>query len=189
MPAIARFSSIPPLLLAAAILAGCPPRKTVKSSGSETAAAGREDALDPSVEVEESVIRGKTYVSVEDVSPIYFEFDRYELSNQARVTLRDNAAYLKAHPDLEVLVEGHCDERGTLEYNLALGQKRASAVREYYIRLGVPGRNVGTISFGEERPACSESTEACWTQNRRASTKIRSQVSSGDMGEESRKKR
>ena len=83
------------------------------------------------------------------------------------------ADFMKAFPDAKVKIEGHCDERGTVEYNLALGQKRAKAVRDYYVRLGVPESAMGTISYGEEKPVCNEATDACWLQNRRAETKVK----------------
>ncbi|MFA5141272.1 MAG: peptidoglycan-associated lipoprotein Pal [Elusimicrobiota bacterium] len=139
-------------------------------------------ALDPSVDVSEAQIRGKEFRDIQDLQTIRFDYDSYSLSDEARATLRTNSAYLKEHPDLEILVEGHCDDRGTLEYNLALGQKRAKSVREYYIRLGVSGKSLATLSFGEERPLCAEQTEACWGTNRRAASKIRAQVSSSDLG-------
>ncbi|MBI3288424.1 MAG: OmpA family protein, partial [Elusimicrobia bacterium] len=83
------------------------------------------------------------------------------------------AAVIKERKDSDFLIAGHCDERGTVAYNLALGQKRAKEVRDYYIRLGVDGRRVATISYGKEEPQCSEATEACWSRNRRAITGVR----------------
>ena len=175
------------ILCALLTLSACTPRKTVKKplSPEEEAAlaaarAGGDETvtLPSSTDIEEALIRGKEFAATADLQPIRFDFDAYSVADEARAAIRANADYLKQHPDLEVLVEGHCDERGTTEYNLALGQKRAKAVREYYIRLGVPGGKVATISFGEERSACSESTEECWGVNRRAETKIRAQVSS-----------
>ena len=75
------------------------------------------------------------------------------------------------------MAAGYCDERGTVEYNLALGQKRAKEVREYYIRLGIPGQTLATISYGKEAPLCSASNDDCWAQNRRAETRVRSRIS------------
>jgi len=99
---------------------------------------------------------------------IYFDFDRYDLSADARTILRGNAEWLKNNPTSRVEIEGHCDDRGTNEYNLALGAKRAQAVREYLATLGVAANRISTISYGEEIPVCKEATEACWRQNRRA---------------------
>jgi peptidoglycan-associated lipoprotein len=99
---------------------------------------------------------------------VYFDFDRYDLNADARTILRGNADWLKSNPRARVEIEGHCDERGTGEYNLALGAKRAQAVREYLTSLGIDGARLSTISYGEEIPICKEQSEECWRQNRRA---------------------
>jgi len=99
---------------------------------------------------------------------VYFEFDRYDLTSEALQTLADNARVLKAYPDARVVVEGHCDERGTVEYNLALGDKRAKAARDYLISLGVNSSQILTISYGKERPLDPSQTENAWAKNRRA---------------------
>ena len=99
---------------------------------------------------------------------IYFDFDRYDLSADARTILRTNADWLKNNPTARVEIEGHCDDRGTNEYNLALGAKRAQAAREYLVTLGVASSRLSTISYGEEIPVCKEATESCWGQNRRS---------------------
>ena len=99
---------------------------------------------------------------------IYFDFDRYDVSADARTILRGNADWLKANPNARVEIEGHCDERGTNEYNLALGAKRAQAAREYLTTLGVAAGRLSTISYGEEIPVCKDQAENCWKQNRRA---------------------
>ena len=121
----------------------------------------------------EGDIRGTEFLSQATVKTVTFDYDRYELSEESRATLQANAALIKARKDWTVLVEGHCDDRGTVEYNLALGQKRAKSVRDYYVRLGVPESVMGTISYGEEKPVCAEASDACWLQNRRAETKIK----------------
>lgn len=99
---------------------------------------------------------------------VYFDFDRYDLTADARATLRANADWLKANPSARVEIEGHCDERGTNEYNLALGAKRAQAAREFLSTLGISPDRLSTISYGEELAVCKESNESCWRQNRRA---------------------
>jgi peptidoglycan-associated lipoprotein len=99
---------------------------------------------------------------------IYFEFDRYNLQPDARETLKANAGWLKGNPSARIEVEGHCDERGTNEYNLALGAKRAQAAKDFLVTLGIPAERVSTISYGEEIPVCKQATEDCWRQNRRA---------------------
>jgi peptidoglycan-associated lipoprotein len=99
---------------------------------------------------------------------VYFDFDKYDLKPEARERLARNADFMRAHPEFEILIEGHCDERGTNEYNLALGDRRSNAAKSYLMSLGIPAGPVQTVSFGEERPQCRESTEACWWRNRRA---------------------
>ena len=98
---------------------------------------------------------------------IFFEYDRYDLTSDARTILRANADWLKSNPNTRVEIEGHCDERGTNEYNLALGAKRAQSAREYLTTLGVASTRLSTISYGEEIPTCKEQSEGCWQQNRR----------------------
>ena len=99
---------------------------------------------------------------------VFYDFDRYDLSADARATLRANADWLRNNPSARVEIEGHCDERGTNEYNLALGAKRAQAAREFLATLGIAGDRLSTISYGEEIPVCREHDESCWKQNRRA---------------------
>jgi peptidoglycan-associated lipoprotein len=98
----------------------------------------------------------------------FFDFDRYDLSTDARAVLRANADWLKSNSSVRVDIEGHCDERGTNEYNLALGAKRAQAARDYLVSLGIAPDRLSTTSYGEEIPVCQEHTEDCWRQNRRA---------------------
>ena len=98
---------------------------------------------------------------------VFFAFDQYDLTSEARATVEKQAQWLKTYPSVNIMVEGHCDERGTREYNLALGEKRAMAVRNYLIALGVDAGRIQTISYGKERPAVTGSDEAAWAQNRR----------------------
>lgn len=98
---------------------------------------------------------------------IHFSFDRYDLEGEARETLKANADWLKKNPAARVEIEGHCDERGTNEYNLALGAKRAQAAKDYLVTLGIGTERLSTISYGEEIPVCREQNESCWQQNRR----------------------
>src|SRR5262245_16855406 len=99
---------------------------------------------------------------------IYFSFDRYDLEGEARETLKVNADWLKKNSTARIEIEGHCDERGTNEYNLALGAKRAQAAKDYLVTLGIATERLSTISYGEEIPVCTEHNESCWSQNRRA---------------------
>ncbi|MGH7828127.1 MAG: peptidoglycan-associated lipoprotein Pal [Candidatus Binatia bacterium] len=98
---------------------------------------------------------------------IYFDFDRYDLRDDARATLKANAAWLKANPSARVEIEGHCDERGTSEYNLALGAKRAQTAKDYLLTLGISPQRIATISYGEELAVCRQQKEDCYQQNRR----------------------
>ncbi len=102
------------------------------------------------------------------VKPIYFDFDKYDIRPGDAKILEANAEWLKKSAAILVLIEGHCDERGTIEYNLALGERRARAARNYLISSGVAAERISIVSFGAERPVCTEATEACWSKNRRA---------------------
>jgi peptidoglycan-associated lipoprotein len=98
----------------------------------------------------------------------FFDTDRFDLTPVARETLTRNAAWLQRHPTISILVEGHCDERNTREYNLALGERRASAVREYMVFLGIPVQRIQIISYGEEKPFALGNDESAWFLNRRS---------------------
>lgn len=100
--------------------------------------------------------------------PVFFDFDKYDLRPEATKTLADDAARIKEYAQFKVRVEGHCDERGTVEYNLALGEKRARSSRDYLTSLGVPAARLTIISFGKERPADPGHNESAWAKNRRA---------------------
>jgi len=97
----------------------------------------------------------------------FFDYDKADLRDDARAALSTDAEWLKRYSSAQILIEGHCDERGTSEYNLALGDRRANAVREYLASLGIDGGRIKTVSYGKERPFCNESSESCWQQNRR----------------------
>jgi peptidoglycan-associated lipoprotein len=99
---------------------------------------------------------------------IYFDFDKAMLTDAAKTALAKKAEYLVSNSDIKVTIEGHCDERGANEYNLGLGESRASAAKKYLVAFGVLGDNISTVTFGEEKPVCFESNESCWSQNRRA---------------------
>jgi peptidoglycan-associated lipoprotein len=99
---------------------------------------------------------------------IYFDFDKYDVRQDAQAVLQNVASWLLKNSAAKILVEGHCDDRGTSEYNLALGDRRAKAVRDYIVALGIASVRVETISYGEEKPMCSQQTEECWAKNRRA---------------------
>lgn len=103
-----------------------------------------------------------------DLRAIYFDYDQSEIRPDQRATLQANAQFMRENNDFRVLVAGHCDERGTREYNMALGERRASATMQYLVSLGVPRNRIEIISYGEEQPAAMGSTESAWQLNRRA---------------------
>ena len=103
---------------------------------------------------------------------VHFAFDQYNVEENDKAILSRQAAWLAKYPSVRVTVEGHCDERGTREYNLALGARRANAVKEFLVSQGVSTARVETVSYGKERPVCTQSDESCWAQNRRGVTTI-----------------
>jgi peptidoglycan-associated lipoprotein len=134
---------------------------TGQGSGTQTAAV----ASAPAPGSQEDLV-----VNVGD--RVFFDYDRYELKPEARAQLEKQAAWLRNFPQVTVTVEGHCDERGTREYNLALGERRADSARNYLIALGVDANRIRVISYGKERPAMVGSDETSWAQNRRAVTVV-----------------
>jgi peptidoglycan-associated lipoprotein len=103
-----------------------------------------------------------------NVQDAFFDYDTYDIRSDAQATLSRDASYLVSHPDVKVVIGGYCDERGSNEYNLALGQNRADAAKNALVTAGVASNRIRVISYGKEKPFCSESTEECWQQNRRA---------------------
>ena len=157
-----------------------PPPADTEAAGQADTPADRVDTPPEGVEVTEGFQQERPTVE-EEIEPtvaqwnemgalktIYFAFDKSDLSDEARRTLRANADWMKAHDSYVVAVQGHCDERGTIEYNLALGQRRAQAVKDYLGSLAVSGSQLRTVTYGEERPLASGHDESSWAQNRRA---------------------
>ena len=103
-----------------------------------------------------------------NVQDIFFDYDKYDLRSDAQGTLSHDASYFASHPNVKILIGGYCDERGSNEYNLGLGQNRADSAKKALIDAGIAASRIRVISYGKERPFCTESTEACWQQNRRA---------------------
>jgi len=99
---------------------------------------------------------------------IHFDFDKYEVRREDEAILKENAGFLKNNPKMKIQIEGHCDERGTVEYNLALGERRASNTKKYLVLLGIPSDRISTISYGKERPLDKGHDEEAWAKNRRA---------------------
>ena len=103
-----------------------------------------------------------------ELKDIHFDFDKFDLDVRSKGILKQNADFLKQHPSVKVEIQGHCDERGTNNYNLALGQRRAASTKRYLASLGIPENRLHVISYGEEKPFCGESNDGCWWRNRRA---------------------
>ncbi len=139
----------------------------VSSSGSDSSSGSENSSETDSIEPgsQEDLI-----VNVGD--RVFFNYDSSELDSDAQELLQDQVAWLKQYSDVSVIIEGHCDERGTREYNLALGEKRAQSVKNYLISLGIASDRVSTISYGKERPAVVGSNDGAWAQNRRSVTLV-----------------
>lgn len=144
--------------------ASAAPAENAASAGTKGMAStpsGQSSSLD---QLQKGAAVGTPFSS--PLKDIYFDFDRYDLRADARETLKANAEWMKKNPAATVEIEGHCDERGTAEYNLALGAKRAQTAKDYLATLGVDAQRLSTISYGQEIPVCSEHTEECWQKNR-----------------------
>lgn len=162
----ARLSRILAVLALSAVVAAC-----AKPLRKDQSAASTPISPDGGALASQSVdVRDENMTHTSDLVDVFFAYDSSRLSASTRGQLKKNAEWLKAHPSANVQVAGYCDARGTVEYNLALGQRRADAVRDYYVGLGVDGARVATISYGKERPTCSEANERCWSHERRGET-------------------
>ncbi|MBL6927530.1 MAG: peptidoglycan-associated lipoprotein Pal [Rhodospirillales bacterium] len=165
------------LFAAAALIAGCEtaPDETAASGGSggaqatvsaqPSAAAATAQRVGPAPGSKEDFV-----VNVGD--RVFFGFDKFDVTADAQAVLKKQAAWLQKYPNVGIIVQGHCDERGTREYNLALGERRANAVKDYLSALGIARTRVRTISFGKERPVALGHDEAAWAQNRRGVTTL-----------------
>lgn len=157
------------LLAVLVLVAGC--SSTPKDSGTvaaDSGMTGAESTMIPTGDMGTGIIPGSQQDLVVNVGDrVFFGYDRYDLTPEARATVERQAEWLKRYPNMSATIEGHCDERGTREYNLALGEKRATAVRNYLTGLGVDGSRLQTISYGKERPAVVGSDDSSWAQNRR----------------------
>jgi peptidoglycan-associated lipoprotein len=162
------------LISAALFAAACAGNHPKASKTDATGAAGDRPAAAPTEAARivngEPDVRDMNLRVVPELKTVSFSYDSDRLDESGRATLQANAQYLKEHADMKVQVSGHCDQRGTVAYNLALGQRRASSVRDYYKALGVDPARVATISWGREHLLCSVAEESCWSRNRRAET-------------------
>ena len=154
-------------------LAAC--SKNQKADAAADLQAAADSNYDTVVAEEETVVNTTINGAQVTLAPVFFALNEYSLSKGARNILKANAEILKVKGVKNITVEGNCDDRGTISYNIALGQKRANEVRDYYIKLGVNAENINTISYGEENPLCTDQTESCWAKNRRADTVVSAQ--------------
>lgn len=159
------------VLLIALAVSGCPKKTPPPSETGPGGGFGQPGLGEGNLPSPGDTTREKLKPGPEAGGPlqdVHFAYDAFDLSSEARDILRSNNDWLKSNPQAKVEVEGHCDERGTSEYNLALGAKRAKAARDYLVSLGISVERLSTISYGEELPLCHEANESCWEQNRRA---------------------
>jgi peptidoglycan-associated lipoprotein len=168
------------------IMMGCPKKTVVKEEPSvkkeeakaEAERMAKEKESKAKEEFEKSIIAKKTPGIEGEVfessllKDIHFDFDKYDIRPSDAAVLKGNAELLKKYPKVKIQIEGHCDEKGTNEYNLALGERRANSTRNYLLSLGISPERISTISYGEERPLDPGHNEDAWTKNRRAHTII-----------------
>jgi peptidoglycan-associated lipoprotein len=160
------------VLMMLAMIVGCsqrqvaapPEQPTAKPSETMQKPEAVTEKQQPAVKQESMASSSKELET--KISDIHFAFDKYDLDDAAKATLKGLAAMM-GKTNTKVIVEGNCDERGTKEYNLALGEKRANAAKQYLVSMGISSSRIETISYGKEKPVCSESTEECWAKNRR----------------------
>ena len=163
---IKKFSNLVAIMLITSFLAACAtaPTETSSSSSSSTSSTSQSEVV------------GGIYIGTDTVEMlaidvpdrVFFAYDSYSLAASAQATLNKQAKWLKANPSVAIAVEGHADERGTREYNLALGDRRASSVKDYLMSQGISSNRISTISYGKERPVKSGSNDTAWAQNRRS---------------------
>jgi peptidoglycan-associated lipoprotein len=178
------------ILMSSMIAAGCS-KKAVKSEMAGEGAEGapkveavaqepvKPETAEPTSKKEEAVKseaisqaeaqkKAEPVVGIKGVEDIFFDYDRSSIREEAKQALENNASYFKANKNGRIVVEGHCDERGTSEYNIALGERRALAAKKYLTDLGIDPSIISIISYGKEKPFCEEHNEQCWQENRRA---------------------
>jgi len=155
------------------VLWGCPKKAEVTTAPEtpqatapkeEPKAAPMKEEAKPEVKEE---VKEKAPAAAAGLQPIYFDFDKSFIRDDAKAVMKANADWLKANPKVKIKIEGNCDERGTKEYNQALGQRRATSAKKYLTDMGIAAGRISLISYGKEKPVCTESTESCWQKNRR----------------------
>jgi peptidoglycan-associated lipoprotein len=162
------------LILSISLLAlwGCPKKAEVTTApeAPKEAPAPQEEAKPeaaPAPAPAKEEVKERAAAAAEGVQPIYFDFDKSFIRDDAKPVMKANAEWLKANPKVKIKIEGNCDERGTIEYNQALGQRRATSAKKYLTDMGIAASRISLISYGKEKPICRESNETCWQKNRR----------------------
>jgi peptidoglycan-associated lipoprotein len=160
------------LFFAIIALWGCPKRTEVTSlpeTPREEAPTAQQAPAEQGAQVrtEKEEVKENAPAAVIGLQPVYFDFDQSFIRADAKEIMKANAEWLKAHPQARIKIEGNCDERGTREYNQALGQRRAATAKKFLTDLGISPTRISLISYGKEKPTCAESTESCWQKNRR----------------------
>jgi len=166
------------LLAGVVTLWGCPKSADVTATPEAQTMAEPETAAEPSAGTEASMAEAKpemkpemanerSGMAAEGLKPVYFDFDKSSIRADAKDVMRANAEWLKAHPAVKVKIMGNCDERGTIEYNQALGQRRSASAKRYLADLGISSHRMSLISYGKEKPICNDHEESCWQKNRR----------------------
>ncbi len=159
------------LILSVSIFAlwGCPKKAEVTAAPEQKEVApAPAPAPAPEAKPEEAKPEVKEEAAAAaGMQPIYFDFDKSFIRADAKPVMKDNVEWLKSHPKVKIRIEGNCDERGTKEYNLALGQRRATSAKKYLTDMGISAGRISLISYGKEKPICTEHNETCWQKNRR----------------------
>ncbi len=165
---ISRKSVLILIMICAMVVSGCAKKKKIVVKPPEEPGVGEKWGVGPIIPLED-----RRYEVTDALETVYFDFDRANLKTNTKDVLERNTQWLKDNPEEWVKVEGHCDERGTEEYNIALGERRAEGVRKYYVALGVEDSRIAVLSWGEEKPADPRHSEAAWSKNRKAETLLR----------------
>jgi peptidoglycan-associated lipoprotein len=162
------------LILSISLMAlwGCPKKAevtTAPEAPKEAPAPAPQEEAKPEVAPApaKEEVKERAAAAAERVQPIYFDFDKSFIRDDAKPVMKANAEWLKANPKVKIKIEGNCDERGTIEYNQALGQRRATSAKKYLTDMGIAASRISLISYGKEKPICKESDETCWQKNRR----------------------
>ena len=171
MHALWKYRYLPLLLMVAVTLVGCDALRVSKTPAPPPPPPIVEPAPPPPPPPRPPVEPTKEWMSVDGLKTVYFDYDQFNLRPDAVAVLNNNLNWFRNHPDVDVRIEGHCDERGSEQYNQVLGEKRANTVRAYLIAQGVDGSRLHTESFGESQAAVPGHNEAAWAQNRRAEFK------------------